>query len=281
MVADELVAREAAARGVTPEALLDEEVPLRVVSMPEAAMESLYQSLGDGARGATFEQMQPSLRAWLERVTEREIAKMNYLEELMKVSTRAEMLLTPPRVTVARTDQDAVVGPESAPIELVAFGDFQNGGYAQFARQFDRVLETYGDRVRLVFKHLPTPEPDAMGASVAAQCANTQEQFWPYHDALLARQGVLDATRLRQVATEIGLDLDLFDACLTGGESREVIIQALAEALRYDVHTTPSFLVNGLLSPEPPDFLPPFEFFTRLIEEELLRQSRATARPGR
>ena len=46
------------------------------------------------------------------------------------------------------------------------------------------------------------------------------------------------------------------------------------EAIRYGLHVSPSFLVNGRLAPEPPPFLPPFEFFTRLVEEELLRVSR-------
>jgi hypothetical protein len=53
------------------------------------------------------------------------------------------------------------------------------------------------------------------------------------------------------------------------------IRQALAEAQRYAISSSPSFLVNGRLAPTPPSFLPPFEFFTRIIEEELLHQSKA------
>jgi protein-disulfide isomerase len=277
MVADELFALEAAARGLTPEALLEEEVPRRTVTMPETAVRSLYQSLGDAARGATFEQMRPALLAWLEEVTGPELAKLNYREELMKLSTRTEMLLVPPQVTVERTAQDATLGPETAEVEVevVAFGDFQNEGYATLAQLFGRVRETYGDRVRLVFKHLPEPSrPEAIQAAQAAQCANIQDQLWAYHDALLARPGVLDSTLLRQVANDIDLDQDRFDACLTSDESREVIIQALEEAVRYGIQASPSLLVNGRLAPQPPPFLPPFEFLTRVIEEELLRQSR-------
>ena len=279
MVADELFALEAAARGLTTEALLDEEVPRRVVTMPESAAQSLYQSLGDSTRGATFEQMRPAIRAWLEQVTEPELAKLNYREELTKVSTRTEMLLVPPQVTVDRTAQDATLGPGTAPVEVVAFGDFQSGDYAAFAQLFGRVRDTYGDRVRFVFKHLPANQPTSMLAAQAAQCANAQDQFWSYHDALLALQGELDQTRLQQVAGETGLDQGRFDACLTGTDSRGVIIEALGEALRYGIQASPSFLVNGRLAPQPPAFLPPFEFFTRLVEEELLRQSQDGSPP--
>src|SRR5207249_951355 len=93
MVTDELLAIEAKARGVSVDALLAEEVPKRIIAMPDSAVISLYQSLGDNTRGATFAQMRPALRAWLERHSEPELAKMSFVEELKKVSTRAEVAL--------------------------------------------------------------------------------------------------------------------------------------------------------------------------------------------
>ena len=275
LVAEALIAHEADTQGLTPEALLEREIPPRIVEMPESAVRSLYADVGTAARGASYEQMEPALRAWLERVTARELARMNYLEELTAVSINAELALDAPRVAVERTAQDARLGPETAPVELVVFGDFQSADYARFAAAFTRVRETYGGRVRLVFKHLPPPDrPAAIQAAQAAQCANLQERFWPFHDALLSRPAVLDAFRLRQAAGEAGLDTARFDACLADGATRRTILDALEEAVRYGLHVSPSFLVNGRLAPEPPPFLPPFEFFTRLIEEELLQVSR-------
>ena len=275
LVADELIAREAEARGLTPETLLEREIPPRIVEMPESAVRSLYADVGTAARGASYEQMEPALRAWLERVTARELARMNYLEELTAVSTNAELALDPPRIAVQRTGQDAALGPETASVELIVFGDFQSADYARSAAVFGRVRETYGDRVRIVFKHLPPPDnPASIQAAQAAQCANLQGRFWPFHDALLSRPALLDVVRLRQAAGEAGLDADRFNACLASGAARRIIMDALEEAIRYGLHTSPSFLVNGRLAPEPPPFLPPFEFFTRLVEEELLRESR-------
>ena len=275
LVSAELIAREADAQGVTPEALLEREIPPRIVEMPESAVRSLYADVGTAARGASYERMEPALRAWLERVTARELARMNYLEELTAISTNAELALDPPRIAVERTAQDAVLGPETAAVELAVFGDFQSAGYGRFAAVFGRVRETYGQRVRIVFKHLPPPDrPAAIQAGQAAQCANLQGRFWPFHDALLSRPAVLDAFRLRQAASEAGLNVDRFNACLASGATRATIMDALDEAIRYGLHTSPSVLVNGRLAPEPPPFLPPFEFFTRLVEEELLRASR-------
>lgn len=281
MAADELLAREAAARGLTVAALVAEEIPKRIITTPDAAVRSLYEGLGDRARGATLEQMRPALRAWLQRITEPELAKMTYVEELMKVSTRAENFLVAPRVAVERTAQDAALGPATAPVELVAFGDFQNTEYARFARAFGRVRDTFGDRLRLVVKNLPTLGSSSVAAAEAAQCALAQGKFWPYHDALLVPPGIVGATQFKRVAADLGLDPAPFDACVDRGAMRGVVQQALDEARRYGVQSSPSFLVNGRLAPVPPSFLPPFDFFKRLIEEELGLQAKAASRPGK
>ena len=93
MVNNELLSREAASRGLTVDALLKEELPKRTVPLPDTSLTALYQSLGDRSRGATLDQLRPALREWLARKVEPELAKMTYIEELTKVSTRADTLL--------------------------------------------------------------------------------------------------------------------------------------------------------------------------------------------
>jgi protein-disulfide isomerase len=270
MVTDELLAREAAARGITVEALLAEEIPKRVIAMPDSAVISLFLSLGDNARGATLDQMRPALRAWLQRHSEPELAKMSFVEELKKVSTRADVLLDAPRVQVERTAQDIALGPATAPVEIVAFGDFQSDEYARFAQAFSRVRDTFGNRIRLAFKNLPTLGPQSVTAAEAALCANAQGKFWGYHDALV-EPGVVNAARLTQSATAAGLNGDAFSRCVERREFRDAIPRAIDEAGRYGIHSSPSFLVNGRLAPLPPPFLAPYDYFKLLIEEELAR----------
>jgi protein-disulfide isomerase len=273
-VGDDLLAREAAARGLSVEALLAEEIPKRTVPLPDSAALALYQQLGDDTRGASLEQMRPALRAWLARYTEPDLARMNYVEELMRVSTRADVLLPPPRIEVVTSDAEPSQGPAGAAVQIVAFGDLRNSRYAAFAQAFGRVRETFGDRVRVVFKHLPTVDPESMAASEAAACAQAQGRFWPFHDRVVAESGPLGPTRTAELAAAAGLERAAFDACRETGRFRRAIHEALEEARRYDVSASPSFLVNGRLAPVPPPFLPPFEFFTRLVEEELVSQKR-------
>jgi protein-disulfide isomerase len=275
MVADDLLAREAAARGMSVEALLDEELPKRTVPLPDSAVLALYQQVGDDTRGASLDQMRPALRAWLARFTQPDLARMNYVEELMRVSTRADVLVPAPRIDVTSSAADPSLGSAAAAVQIVAFGDLRNGRYAALAATFGRVRETFGDRVRIVFKQLPAPGAESVAAAEAAACAQAQGKFWVFHDRVIAHSGPLGPTRTAEIAAAAGLDRAAFEACRDSGRFRRSIHEALEEARRYDVTVSPSFLVNGRLAPVPPPFLPPFEFFTRLVEEELAMQVRA------
>jgi len=280
LVTAELLAREAAARGTTTEALLREEIPKRTIRLPDAAVTSLYLSLGNRTRGASLDQMRPALRAWLEQTTEPELAKMSYVEELMKVSSRADIVLAAPRVRVDITPRDPALGPASAPIEMVVFGDLQSTDYVRLAASLPRVRETFGDRVRIVFKSLPLFGDESAMAAQAAACAHAQGRFWAYHDAAV-KPGSLDPARLATLAVDAGLDRRVFDQCLDEGVYRDLPRQAIQEAERYGIKRGPSIVVNGRLAPEAPPFLPPFEFFKRLVEEELQRQAKAASTPAR
>jgi protein-disulfide isomerase len=270
MVGDEVLVREAAARNMSVDALLKEEVPKRQIAMPDSAVISMFLSLGTNARGASLDQMRPALRAWLERHSELELAKISFIEELKNVSTRADVVLDAPRVQVERTLQDIALGPPTAPVELIAFGDFQSEDYARFAQVFSRIRETFGDRIRLTFKNLPTRGPDSVMAAEAGLCANAQGKFWLYHDALVA-PGPVNAERITQSAVAAGVKIDPFGNCVERREFRDAIQTAIDTAGRYGIHASPSFLVNGRLAPAPPPFLAPYDYFKLLIEEELGR----------
>ena len=226
-----LLAREAASRGITVDALLKDELPKRTVPLPDNAITSLYQSLGARSRGASLEQLRPALREWLSRKIEPEMAKMSYLEELTKVSTRADVLLRAPQVVVERRADDPALGTPTAPVELVVFGDFQGSAYARLAAAMPRVRELFGARLRVVFKPLPADDPASAAAAEAGVCAAMQGKFWPFHDGLLGAAGALvaieDATNGVKAAKAAGLRC----VAVTHSYGREALLGAGADAV--------------------------------------------------
>ncbi|MCA9527556.1 MAG: thioredoxin domain-containing protein, partial [Myxococcales bacterium] len=63
-------------------------------------------------------------------------------------------------------------GPATAPVTIVEFSDFQCPFCSRVNPTMKQVMDTYGDKVRIVFKHNPLPfHQDAPLASQAALAA--------------------------------------------------------------------------------------------------------------
>ncbi len=276
LVAEALLAREAASRGLTTDALLKEELPRRTIPLPDAAVTSLYASLNERTRGTTLDQMRPALRAWLAKHTEPELARLTYVEELMKTSARADIVIPALRTEVSVAPADPALGPATAAVTIVAFGDLQSNEYVRLAQEFTRARETFGARLRIVYKPLPTFGPASAAIAQAAACAHAQGRFWPYHDAAM-KPGSLEGARLSTIAADVGLDGAAFERCRQSADSQSLPQRAVDDAGRYGISGSPAFVVNGRFAPEPPPFLPPFEYLKRLVEEELQRQAREAA----
>ena len=105
-------------------------------------------------------------------------------------------------------------GRAGAPIEMIEFSDFQCPFCLAANATVKQVLDTYGDRIRFVYRNYPLPNHPNARPAAEAQCANEQGKFWPYHDRLFANQQRLTAADLKQHAVELGLDAARFNACL-------------------------------------------------------------------
>ncbi len=163
-------------------------------------------------------------------------------------------------------DGAATRGPEDAEVTIVEYSDFQCPFCARVQPTLAQIEETYGDRVRLVYKHLPLRiHPDAPGAAAAAEAAHRQGKFWEMHDKIFASQRELGDATYRRFAEDLGLDLERFDEDRNSPEVKQRIEQNEQEAQRLGVSGTPAFFINGRFL----SGAQPFEAFKRVIDEEL------------
>lgn len=126
------------------------------------------------------------------------------------------------------------------------------------------MLEQYGDQIRLVYRDFPVVggEPDAE----AAECADEQGQFWPYHDALFENFRAQSTTEdYVALAENLGLDTEAFRQCLESGTMRQEIIGDASDAQSYGVTGTPTFFINGvrIIGAQP------LSVFQSVIDQEL------------
>jgi len=270
IIARTLVEKEAKARGISQGELAKAEVDDRVVvGEPEArahyeANQARFknQPEEEALKRATNELRQ-------QRIRERRAAFVRELRE--KAGVR--VLLEPVRVAVEVGDSPSR-GPAAAAVTIVEFSDFQCPYCARALPTLKKVQETYGDRVRMVFRDFPLQNhPQAPKAAEAGSCADEQGKFWEMHDRLFENQAKLQVADLKQHATELGLDSAKFDECLDSGRRATDWQLDLSEGTRYGVTGTPAFFINGrmLVGAQP------YESFVQVIEDELARAA-ATAK---
>ena len=145
---------------------------------------------------------------------------------------------------------DAFRGDPDAPVVVIEFSDFQCPFCRKHVTETQPILDEQfvdtGD-VKWVFKHFPLPiHPAAPAAGAAAECAAEQGKFWEMHDLLFEdvdrwASGDTDAA-LKELAGELGLDQEAFDACMAGEEAAAAVESDLSDGAPF-VQGTPTFIV--------------------------------------
>jgi protein-disulfide isomerase len=131
------------------------------------------------------------------------------------------------------------------------------------------VQQTYGNKVRIVFKDFPLPNhAEAQKASEAAHCAGEQGKYWEMHDAMFANQRALQVPALKQAARALGIDGAKFDQCLDSGTHAANVRADYELGEKMGVNSTPTIYING----RPLVGAQPFEQFRLIIDEELARR---------
>jgi len=107
-------------------------------------------------------------------------------------------------------------------------------------------VNEFGDRVRLVVRDFPLSQhANARKAAEAAEAAREQGKYWEYAAVLFRNQSALGVDKLRQYATEVGLDRAKFDASLDSGKFAEKVQRDVIDGHKLGINGTPTLYVNG------------------------------------
>ncbi len=142
---------------------------------------------------------------------------------------------------------DHVRGPVSAPVTLVEYGDFECPYCGQAEPVVRQLVQTYGNDLRFVFRHLPLVDvhEHAELAAEAAEAAAEQDRFWEMHDILMDNQAGLIYPDLIRYAGELGLDVDRFGEDLRSRRHAARIHRDVDSADASGAVGTPTMFVNG------------------------------------
>jgi predicted DsbA family dithiol-disulfide isomerase len=270
LVSSKLLESEAAARGVSIDELRAQ-LTIGEINVTRAQVEEAYK-----LNASFFASMSPDeARERLRLDLENQIRMKHYRTGLEALRKKwAVKLSFPPPDFVTELDDGVspVKGAAKPLVTIVEFSDFECPYCREVQSTLEQVMENYGKEVRLVFKHLPLEgHRNSLPAARAAYCAAEQDRFWEFHDALFASRNLSPAV-FEEIASELGLGMDKFQACLNSEQSRTAIIKDIEAARLFRIESTPSFIVNGKLIKGAVSFAE----FQKIIERELDQRARQT-----
>jgi len=269
LVVTKILEAEAAATGKADvDALLKDEIESKVTQPTEDELREFYEVMKRQMRGAAFEDVRDRISAEVLRRKQGERFAA-YIDELKTKYGVTSTLPAPelPRIPVS-ADDDPSKGPADAKVTIVQFAEFQCPYCGKAGESVDKVLETYGDDVRMVFRDFPLSfHPRAIPAAVAANCAGEQDKYWEMHDLLMSNQRALEEADLAGHASTLQLDLAKWNTCRQDPSQTAEVMKDFEDGQAVGVSGTPAFFINGIMI----SGAQPFEEFKRIIDAELGR----------
>jgi protein-disulfide isomerase len=165
-------------------------------------------------------------------------------------------------------DDDPAIGPEDAPITIVEFSDYECPYCRKWHDEvFTKLQEAYPQQVRLVYRDFPLSSihANAAPAAEAANCANEQGKFWPYHESLFSMELGLSNDAYQEYATRLGLNVQSFLECMESDRYQAEVQADYQFASELGVRSTPTFFINGIAIVG----AQPFDVFKEVIDKEL------------
>lgn len=176
-------------------------------------------------------------------------------------------------------EDDPVRGPQDALVTIVLFSEFECPFCKRVGDTVDKIFETYGNDVRLVWKDNPLGfHPRATPAANLARAvykAKGNQGFWETHDKLFASQPKLDDAALEEIGKSSGVPWNVLQDAIKNNKYADKFEQSQDLAMDFEARGTPHFFVNGVRLAG----AQPFEKFKAVIDEQI-KQAKALVDKG-
>lgn len=151
------------------------------------------------------------------------------------------------KVDLSVSESDHIRGNFNAPVTIIEFSDAQCPFCQRFHDTMLKVMETYPNDVKWVYKHFPLDSihPFARPAAEAAECAGDQGKFWEYVDELMANQSKFGESYFPALAETLNLDIVKFQDCIDTGKFADKVEADYQLGVASGVRGTPGNFING------------------------------------
>lgn len=185
-----------------------------------------------------------------------------------KTATKDQAAVTQPEIKIASiTTDDHILGNPDAKIKIVEFSDIECPFCKRFHTTLHQIIDKYGKdgTVAWVYRHFPIDQlhKNARKEAEATECAADQggnDAFWKYIDEVYKRtpsNDKLDLAELPKIASEQGLDVTVFNTCLSSGKFSAKVTEHVKDATTSGGNGTPYsvLILKDKVSKEVVDFV--------------------------
>jgi protein-disulfide isomerase len=178
--------------------------------------------------------------------------------------TKMDLTRDPQAETMAKIDLTGrpVRGNKDAKVTVVVYDDFECPYCSRMHQTLKNVLQSYGDRIKVVYKDFPLTRihPWAERAAIDSECLAKQsgEAFWDFADYVHGHGAEIQGSKrpvkeqladVDQIALDAGkrhnVDMAALQSCIQAQSTVE-LDKSIAEADALGVEATPSLFINGL-----------------------------------
>ena len=174
-------------------------------------------------------------------------------------------------------ENDFIIGNKNASITVIEYASMSCSHCADFhIKTLPQLIEKYVDtgKIKIVFRDFPFNYPALLG-SMVLRCI-PEDTRYEYTQALyklqlkwVNRENAKTTQELYKIMQSGGMTKKEFNSCISNVDLENDILQSLMDAQNeFNIKSTPSFLINGLLV----EGNKPFKDFREIIDKLLLKE---------
>ena len=142
--------------------------------------------------------------------------------------------------------ESPIIGNKDAPVDMVAFLDYQCPYCAKIYPTLEKLLKKYPKEVKMVIKHYPLRmHKFAKKASLAALAASKQDKYADLTKILIENFRNLNDDSIKKYAQESGVDMEAFEKAYNDASLQKIVSQDLRTGGKVGVRGVPALFING------------------------------------
>jgi predicted DsbA family dithiol-disulfide isomerase len=142
----------------------------------------------------------------------------------------------------------SIFGENAGPLHITGFFSLSSERSKNVPVLVEKMQQKFGNKVEMEYRR-SWEDRDSLPADEASECARNQGKLEEFLDEYFENYFQdYDKDTMLEIALRKNLDIEIFEACLESGETKERIFRDKSFAKRYDIKEIPTFVVEQTIT---------------------------------